>query len=135
MGSSGGANGCPVNTYCVKNDGRYPRTMSITNALAQSPNTAFVKLLQQVGVPSAVDMAVKLGMRSYAQPGTSGQGDLSLADYVKQGNFGSFTLGPNAVNPLELANVAAPSRRAVCGARRTRSRRSRRRSGTATATR
>jgi membrane peptidoglycan carboxypeptidase len=107
MGSSGGVNGCPANTYCVKNDGRYPRTMSITNALAQSPNTAFVKLLQQIGVPSAVDMAVKLGMRSYAQPGTSGQGDLSLADYVKQGNFGSFTLGPNAVNPLELANVAA----------------------------
>ncbi|MGJ0119957.1 penicillin-binding protein [Williamsia sp. MIQD14] len=107
MGSSGGVNGCPVNTYCVKNDGRYPRTMSITNALAQSPNTAFVKLLNEVGVPSAVDMAVKLGMRSYAQPGTSGQGDLSLADYTKQGNFGSFTLGPNAVNPLELSNVAA----------------------------
>ncbi|MGU3293158.1 transglycosylase domain-containing protein [Williamsia sp. M5A3_1d] len=107
MGSSGGVNGCPVNTYCVKNDGRYPRTMSITNALAQSPNTAFVKLLNEVGVPSAVDMAVKLGMRSYAQAGTSGQGDLSLADYTKQGNFGSFTLGPNAVNPLELSNVAA----------------------------
>lgn len=107
MGSSGGVNGCPENTYCVKNDGRYPRTMSITNALAQSPNTAFVKLLNEVGVPSAVDMAVKLGMRSYAQPGTSGQGDLSLADYVKQGNFGSFTLGPNAINPLELSNVAA----------------------------
>nr|WP_307851853.1 transglycosylase domain-containing protein [Williamsia sp. CHRR-6] len=107
LGSSGGVNGCPANTYCVKNDGKYPRTMSITNALAQSPNTAFVKLIQEVGVSATVDMAVKLGMRSYTQPGTSGQGDQSLADYVKAGNFGSFTLGPNAVNPLELSNVAA----------------------------
>lgn len=107
MGSSGGANGCPENTYCVKNDGKYPASMSVTNALATSPNTAFVKLLQKVGVPSAVDMAIRLGMRSYAQPGTAPNGTQSLADYFKQGNLGSFTLGPTAVNALELSNVAA----------------------------
>ncbi|MDL9948077.1 penicillin-binding protein [Gordonia sp. ABSL11-1] len=107
MGNSGGTNGCPVNAYCVKNDGRYPASMSVTQALAQSPNTAFVKLLQQVGVKPAVDMAIRLGLRSYTVPGSSGYGDKSMATYVKEGNFGSFTLGPLPINGLELSNVAA----------------------------
>ncbi|WAC57363.1 penicillin-binding protein [Gordonia sp. SL306] len=107
MGNSSGSNGCPANSYCVKNDGKYPASMSVTNALAQSPNTAFVKLLQQVGVKPAVDMAVRLGLRSYTVPGSSGYGDKSMATYVKEGNFGSFTLGPLPVNGLELSNVAA----------------------------
>ncbi|MFT4126056.1 MAG: transglycosylase domain-containing protein [Gordonia sp. (in: high G+C Gram-positive bacteria)] len=107
MGNSGGAYGCPANAYCVKNDGRYPAQMSVTNALAQSPNTAFVGLLQQVGVKPTVDMAVRLGLRSYNSPGTSGQGNKSMAQWVKDGNFGSFTLGPLPVNGVELSNVAA----------------------------
>ncbi|MFT4044769.1 MAG: penicillin-binding protein [Gordonia sp. (in: high G+C Gram-positive bacteria)] len=107
MGDSAGANGCPVNYYCVKNDGKYTPSMSITQALATSPNTAFVKLLQRVGVKPAVDMAVRLGMRSYVVPGSSGYGDKSIAQYVKDGNLGSFTLGPWPINGLELSNVAA----------------------------
>ena len=85
--------------------------MNVTDALAQSPNTAFAKLIQQVGVPRAVDMAVKLGLRSYAEPGKARAYDPdnngSLADYVKQQNLGSFTLGPLELNALELSNVAA----------------------------
>lgn len=107
MGSSGGANGCPATYYCVRNDGRYPASMSVTQALAQSPNTAFVSLLERTGVKPTVDMAVRLGLRSYTAPGTSGYGDKSIAQYVKDGNLGSFTLGPTAVNGLELSNVAA----------------------------
>ncbi|MDT5010706.1 MAG: hypothetical protein QOH57_2323, partial [Mycobacterium sp.] len=61
--------------------------------------------------PRAVDMAVKLGLRSYAQPGTARAYDPdsneSLADFVKRQNLGSFTLGPLELNPLELSNVAA----------------------------
>ncbi|MFC4605955.1 penicillin-binding protein [Rhodococcus kronopolitis] len=105
---NGGAKGCPAATYCVENAGKYPPALSVTDALAQSPNTAFVKLIESVGVTPTVDMAVRLGMRSYAQPGTSGYGDgLSLADMQKQQNLGSFTLGPTWINPLELSNVAA----------------------------
>ncbi len=107
MGNSNGANGCPPNAYCVKNAGAYPPAASVTQALATSPNTTFVQLLQQVGVKPAVDMAVRLGLRSYNEPGTSGVSEQSLAEYVKKGNFGSFTLGPFAVNALELSNVAA----------------------------
>ena len=58
-----------------------------------------------------VDMAVKLGLRSYALPGTARDYDPesneSLADFVKRQNLGSFTLGPIEVNALELSNVAA----------------------------
>lgn len=103
----GGAAGCPANTYCVENAGNYPASLPITDALAQSPNTAFVKLIESVGVTPTVDMAVRLGLRSYADPNTSGFDEQSMADFQKSQNLGSFTLGPTWVNPLELSNVAA----------------------------
>ena len=43
------------------------RSCRCTDALAQSPNTAFVKLEETTGVPPVVDMAVKLGLRSLAE--------------------------------------------------------------------
>lgn len=108
---SGGARGCPRDTWCVQNAGGYRGQMNITDALATSPNTAFAKLISQVGVQRTVDMAVKLGLRSYAEPGTARDYDPesneSLADFVKRQNLGSFTLGPIEVNALELSNVAA----------------------------
>lgn len=104
---NGGAPGCPPATYCVENAGNYPSSMPLTEALAKSPNTAFVKLIQSVGVVPTVDMAVRLGMRSYAEPGTAGSGSKSLANSIKEQNLGSFTLGPVGINPLELSNVAA----------------------------
>ena len=103
--------GCPKETWCVKNAGDYRGSMNVTDALATSPNTAFARLIQQVGVPRAVDMAVRLGLRSYALPGTARAYDPtsneSLADFIKRQNMGSFTLGPFQLNALELANVAA----------------------------
>ena len=104
--------GCPKETWCVKNASRTPRgSLNVTDALATSPNTAFARLIQQVGVPRAVDMAVRLGLRSYALPGTARaydpESDESLADFIKRPNIGSFTLGPFQLNALELANVAA----------------------------
>jgi membrane peptidoglycan carboxypeptidase len=108
---SGGAKGCPKDTWCVLNAGNYRGSMNVTDALATSPNTAFAKLISQVGVTRTVDMAVKLGLRSYADPGTARDynpdSNESLADFVKRQNLGSFTLGPIEVNALELSNVAA----------------------------
>lgn len=103
----GGARNCPSGVYCVENAGEYPASLSVPDALAKSPNTTFVKLIEQVGVTPTVDMAVRLGLRSYTQPNTSGFGEQSMADYQKNANLGSFTLGPTWINPLELANVAA----------------------------
>jgi membrane peptidoglycan carboxypeptidase len=108
---SGGAKGCPKDTWCVQNVGSYRSPLSVTDALATSPNTAFAKLISQIGVQRSVDMAVKLGLRSYADPGTARaydpENNESLADFVKRQNLGSFTLGPIQVNALELSNVAA----------------------------
>ncbi len=108
---SGGAKGCPKDTWCVLNAGNYRGSMNVTDALATSPNTAFAKLISQIGVTRTVDMAVKLGLRSYTEPGTAHDynpdSNESLADFVKRQNLGSFTLGPIEVNALELSNVAA----------------------------
>ena len=103
---AGGAAGCSPGMYCVENAGSYPSSLSVTDALAQSPNTAFVNLIKDVGVAPTVDMAVRLGLRSYDQKGSAPGGD-SIAGAAKKSNQGSFTLGPNAVNPLELSNVGA----------------------------
>jgi membrane peptidoglycan carboxypeptidase len=110
MGSSD-TPGCPKESWCVRNAGSYRGSMNVTDALATSPNTAFARLIQLVGVQRAVDMAVRLGLRSYATPGTARAydptGNESLADMIKQQNMGSFTLGPFQLNALELSNVAA----------------------------
>lgn len=103
----GGARGCPPNYYCVENAAPYPASLSVSDALAQSPNTAFVKLIEATGVESVVDISVRLGLRSYLQPRTSGFGDQSMSDMQKDQHLGSYTLGPTWVNPLELSNVAA----------------------------
>ena len=91
--------GCPPKTWCVKNAGGYRSPLSMTDALALSPNTAFAKLIQQVGVGRTVDVAVRLGLRSYAEPGSAKsyepKSDESLADYIKRQNIGS--LHPRAV--------------------------------------
>lgn len=102
----GGAVGCPPGKYCVENAGPYAPRMSMRELLAQSPNTTFIKMIEEVTVPAVVDLSVKLGLRSYENPG-SYDGEQSIAEFIKTNNLGSYTLGPTAVNPLELSNVAA----------------------------
>ncbi|MGI5499840.1 transglycosylase domain-containing protein [Lentzea sp. CA-135723] len=99
----------------VKNSGTYDEEMTLTKALAQSPNTGFVILQEQAGLNNVVDMAYKLGMRDTlskvnrgAEPLKSdGSNGPSQGDWTKQNNAGSYTLGPGATSVLELANVAA----------------------------
>ena len=102
----GGAENCPPDAYCVENAGIYPPRMTLSEALAQSPNTTFIELIQRVGVAPVVDIAVRLGLRSYLDEGSFGDGR-SIAEAAKQENMGSFTLGPTPVNALELSNVGA----------------------------
>jgi membrane peptidoglycan carboxypeptidase len=96
----------------VRNAGDYPPRLSLTDALAQSPNTAFVKLMEFTGVPDVVDMAVRLGMRSLAttpfiDPATGRPTDRSIAEVTKAQQQASFTLGVTPTSVLELANVGA----------------------------
>ncbi|WP_175935751.1 transglycosylase domain-containing protein [Corynebacterium sp. Marseille-P4321] len=103
---TGGAAGCPPGAYCVENAGSYAPRMTLQDALAQSPNTTFIELIQQTGVAPVVDTAVRLGLRSYLDENSFGDGR-SIAQAAKEENMGAFTLGPTAVNPLELSNVGA----------------------------
>ncbi|HIW92051.1 MAG TPA: penicillin-binding protein [Candidatus Corynebacterium avicola] len=103
---TGGAEGCPPNRYCVGNAGEYKSQMTLREALATSPNTPFVRIAEQLGTERMTEIAVKLGLRSYAEEG-SYDGDQSIADFVTDSNLGSFVLGPLEVNPIELSNVSA----------------------------
>lgn len=92
--------------------GAGPRTLQ--EALATSPNTAFVMLEEKAGLNNTVDMAVRLGLRQTMLHNTlSGQSIKPTADKpnqaeeVKERKIGAFTLGFSGVNPLELANVSA----------------------------
>lgn len=102
----GGAPNCPANRYCVENFGEFADSMTLRDALAHSPNTPFVQLMERVGVPAVVDLSVNLGLRSYAEEGTH-DGERSIAQFQKDANLGSYVLGSTPVNALELSNVGA----------------------------
>lgn len=102
--------------YTVTNvEGEQTGTMPLQHALATSPNTAFIPLEEKVGLNKTVDMAWKMGMRQSMRgvntsgsplnkKGTNGP---SVADAVKNGNQGAFTLGFTPTSVLELSNTAA----------------------------
>jgi membrane peptidoglycan carboxypeptidase len=106
---------CPKHNgkpYTVENAGKYPPRLTLQDALASSPNTAFSQLIETTGVTPTVDMAYRLGMRE-AMQGIDSHGDPlepgeeSRGNSVKRGNECSFTLGPGPTGALELANVGA----------------------------
>lgn len=99
----GGSADCAPGKYCVSNVGVYPETMSLTEAMAHSPNTPFIALAERVGNSTIVDTAVAMGLRSYEH--SPDELTPSIADRMR--GSGSFTLGPTQVNTVELANVAA----------------------------
>lgn len=90
----------------VQNSGDYAPRLSLSDALAQSPNTAFVKLMEFTGVPDVVDMAVRLGMRSLSTTIDPRTGR-SFAQTIKDQRQASFTLGVSPTSVLELSNVGA----------------------------
>lgn len=98
--------------YTVSNAGDYPGRATLQGALASSPNTTFVQMIEDVGVDKAVDMAYALGMRD-AMEGINSAGEPKKPDEKSRGqaakdqNQCSFTLGPGPTGALELANVGA----------------------------
>ncbi len=120
--TGGGQEGCPGIAWCIRNAGDYPGSMTLQDALAKSPNTAFVILEEEVGMGPVVNMAEKLGLRKTMRSNTANGGEVNPdSDNVQynqsQKQFfgpeandpgeGSFTLGVSPTSGLELANVAA----------------------------
>ncbi|MFC5996787.1 penicillin-binding protein [Pseudonocardia hispaniensis] len=107
--------------YPVHNDGtNYPDPISLQDALATSPNVAFVNLESRVGVPAVVQMAQRLGLRHTLQANDAGHPPVTDPDnplsrdpqysepqsrYFQ--DLLSFTLGDSPVSTLEMANVSA----------------------------
>jgi membrane peptidoglycan carboxypeptidase len=107
--------------YPVSNDGAsYPDPISLQDALATSPNVAFVGLEARTGLPRVLGMAQRLGLReSLASNAAGGAPVTDPADpRSKDPRYGepqsqyfrnllSFTLGDSPVSTLEMANVSA----------------------------
>ncbi|HEY2205974.1 MAG TPA: penicillin-binding protein [Pseudonocardia sp.] len=107
--------------YPVQNDGEgYPDPISLQDALATSPNVAFVNLESKVGMPDVLRMAQRLGLRHSLD--TNAAGGTPVTDPANprsrrpelnepQSNYFqhllSFTLGVSPVSTLEMANVTA----------------------------
>jgi membrane peptidoglycan carboxypeptidase len=82
--------------YVVRNVGRIPPTLTMTEALIRSSNTYFVALSDQLGsIEGPVRMAQRMGLFSLDP----------VADQVVSENRGSFALGSEATSPLALASA------------------------------
>ncbi len=90
---NGGTRGEP---YTVGNAGNFPATLDMRSALVRSSNTYFLALEDALGsVEKPVRMAQAMGLHSLD----------ARADEIIEGNLGSFTLGPEATSPLDLASA------------------------------
>ncbi|WP_422737325.1 penicillin-binding protein [Micromonospora sp. WMMD729] len=95
---------CPgTHFYCPTNSGKKAGgVQNMWTAFAQSVNTYFVPLQQQVGAENVVDVAKRAGIQFRAS------NDAKFAatkDAAHQ--WGAFTLGVSATTPLDLANAYA----------------------------
>ncbi len=93
--------------YTVDNLGSYDDRMTLRRALALSPNTAFVELVDLLGsLEPVVDVARRLGLRETLAAPDPG-GGATVGEAAVEQRRASFTLGPESTSPLELANVGA----------------------------
>ncbi|MEH1055884.1 penicillin-binding protein [Micromonospora sp. CPCC 206171] len=95
---------CPgTHFYCPKNaGGKAGGVQNMWSAFAQSTNTYFVPLQQQVGAENVVDVAKRLGIQFRAANDAKFAGTKDSAH-----QWGAFTLGVSQTTPLELANAYA----------------------------
>src|SRR3954454_21220711 len=105
---NGGTRGAP---YVVSNDNaNYAATYNMTTGLTASANTYFVALEDALGsTEGPVTMAKAMGMH-FTHPNQLADCQHKCDDfgqYVIDNKLGSFTLGPIATSPLDLANAYA----------------------------
>ena len=78
----------PDGTWFPKNfDKKFRGAVTLRYALEKSLNVPSVKLLERVGIPSAIDVARRMGIKSHLEPGLA------------------LTLGVSEVSPLELTSA------------------------------
>ncbi|MEU4336492.1 transglycosylase domain-containing protein [Micromonospora lupini] len=95
---------CPgTHFYCPTNSGKKAGgVQNMWSAFAQSINTYFVPLQQQVGAENVVDVAKRAGIQFRAST------DATFAATKESAHqWGAFTLGVSSTTPLDLANAYA----------------------------
>ncbi|MBM0235404.1 penicillin-binding protein [Micromonospora sp. STR1_7] len=95
---------CPgTHFYCPTNSGKKAGgVQTMWSAFAQSINTYFVPLQQQVGAENVVDAAKRAGIQFRAS------NDAKFAATKEAAHqWGAFTLGVSSTTPLDLANAYA----------------------------
>ncbi|MFI5926268.1 penicillin-binding protein [Micromonospora sp. NPDC051543] len=101
---SGSEAACPgTHFYCPTNSGKKAGgVQNMWTAFAQSVNTYFVPLEQQVGAENVVDVAKRAGIQFRAS------NDAKFAATKEAAHqWGAFTLGVSSTTPLDLANAYA----------------------------
>jgi membrane peptidoglycan carboxypeptidase len=95
---------CPgTHFYCPTNANRKAAgVLNMWTAFAQSINTYFVPLQQQVGAENVVDVAKRAGIQFRA----SNDAQFAASKDASH-QWGAFTLGVSATTPLDLANAYA----------------------------
>ncbi|PWR09362.1 glycosyl transferase [Micromonospora acroterricola] len=95
---------CPgTNLYCPTNSGlKAGGVQNMWTAFAQSVNTYFVPLQQQVGAENVVDAAKRAGIQFRTTEDLRLSGTKDAAH-----DWGAFTLGVSQATPLDLANAYA----------------------------
>jgi membrane peptidoglycan carboxypeptidase len=106
--------------YTVSNNDGSPNQLPLWQALAFSPNTAFVNLELQDGMSNVLNMAYRLGMRNTMTSNQHGSAPITDPNDPRSktvawgqtqidayNNSPSFTLGVSPLSPLEHSNVAA----------------------------
>ncbi|MET7876926.1 penicillin-binding protein [Micromonospora profundi] len=101
---AGSSAACPgTNKYCPTNSGLKAGGMqNMWSAFAQSVNTYFVPLQQQVGAENVVDAAKRAGINFRVSRENEWANNKAAAH-----DWGAFTLGVSSVTPLDLANAYA----------------------------
>ena len=104
-----------IGTYAPSNyDGTFRGEVTLEDALAQSLNTASVRLMQQAGGPRAVAaVAKRLGVAGVLPPDLSlalGTGEVGLLELA--GAYAPFANGGRLVVPWGIATVQADGKRA-----------------------
>jgi membrane peptidoglycan carboxypeptidase len=100
---------CPTNTtpYTTHNAATYNATLALRDALAESVNTYFVGLEDQLfscDLSPIVNTALSLGMTGLNQPESSGSSTSVAQATIEQHQTG-FTLGFAPTAPLQLAGA------------------------------
>lgn len=88
------------------NDGNYDYKYSMEGALAYSVNTVSVKILEQAGIPSTIELAKKMGISSTIPNVPSlalGVADISMTEMVTA--YATFVNAGKAVKPYYLAAI------------------------------